>query len=163
MESRGRVKPSVRTVWNTAMGPRSASHTQFQTCLNGIIDISLSLGCSSDPCLPCSALHGSLCLSHVFTGSAKLTLEKQTSQPNLVMALCRCNVQAWPLAGPIKWNRPSVKIRSVFQNPVTYTVLTDGLTRFRLPTHSLHLSLTSPVTSCQPIPYNMPSVILQQF
>ena len=30
------------------------------------------------------------------------------------------SVQVQPLAGPIKWNRHSVTIRSVFQNPVAY-------------------------------------------
>ena len=39
--------------------------------------------------------------------SAKLTLEKQNSQPSLAIALCMCSVQVWSLAGPIKWNRPS--------------------------------------------------------
>ena len=33
-----------------------------------------------------------------------------------------CSVRVWPVAGPIKWNRPSVTIRSVFQNPVTYCI-----------------------------------------
>ena len=55
-----------------------------------------------------------------YTGSAKLALEKQTSPPSLVIALCMCSVQVWPLAGPMKWNRPSVKIWSVFRNLVTY-------------------------------------------
>ena len=40
-----------------------------------------------DPCLPCSVLHGSYCLSCKFKQSEKLTLEKQTSQSSLVMAL----------------------------------------------------------------------------
>ena len=44
----------------------------------------------------------------------------QTSQPSLVMTLCLYSIQVYPLAGPIKWNRPNVTIRSVFQNPVTY-------------------------------------------
>ena len=35
------------------------------------------------PCLPCSALHGSHYLSREVTGSAKLALEKQTSQLSL--------------------------------------------------------------------------------
>ena len=42
---------------------------------------------------PCSTLHGSHCLSCEFTGSAKLILEKQSSQLSLVMALCMCSVQ----------------------------------------------------------------------
>ena len=32
-------------------------------------------------------------LSREFTGSTKLALEEQTSQPRLVMALCMCSVQ----------------------------------------------------------------------
>ena len=31
-------------------------------------------------------------------------------------------VFVYPLAGPIKWNRPSATIWSVFQNPVTYII-----------------------------------------
>ena len=55
-------------------------------------------------------------------GQQNSFLEKQTSPPSLVIALCMCSVRVWPLAGPIKWNRPSVTIWSVFQNPVTYYV-----------------------------------------
>ena len=52
---------------------------QAQTCLEGLRDLLLTLGSISDPCLPCSALHGSYCLSREITWSAKLALEKQTS------------------------------------------------------------------------------------
>ena len=38
-----------------------------------------------------------------------------------------CNVRVWELAGPIKWNRPSVTIWSVFQNPVTYIATTNSI------------------------------------
>ena len=38
---------------------------------------------------------------------------------NLVIALCMCSVQVYPLPGPIKWNRPCVIIQLVLQNPVT--------------------------------------------
>ena len=80
------------------------------------------IGWVSDPCLPCSTLHGSHCISREFTGSAKLVLEKQTMQPSLVawFALYMCSVQVQPLAGPIKWNRPGVTVWSVFQNPVIF-------------------------------------------
>ena len=63
--------------------------------------------------------HGSHCLSCEFIGLAKLPLEKQTSKPSLLMALCMCSVQVQLLAGTIKWNRPGVTIQLVFQNPVT--------------------------------------------
>ena len=39
------------------------------------------------PCLLHSTLYWSYCLSHEFTWSAKLTLDKRTSQPSLVMAM----------------------------------------------------------------------------
>ena len=110
------VKPSFGTVW-ASYGPQRCQ-PEAQTCLNGIRDISPSLG----EYLPSRTPHGSHCLSHAFTGSAKLALEKQTSPPSLVIALCMCSVQVWPLAGPIKWNRPSVTIWSLFQNPVTIIV-----------------------------------------
>ena len=38
----------------------------------------LSLGLIPDPCFPCSAFHGSHCLSLEFTGSAKFATVKQT-------------------------------------------------------------------------------------
>ena len=37
------------------------------------------------------APHGSHCLSHEFAGSAKLALEKQTSPPSMVIAMCMCS------------------------------------------------------------------------
>ena len=73
-------------LFRLAMSPRSASHRP-KNALDGLRDVSLPLGSISDPCLPCSALHGFYCLSHGFTWSAKLALEKQTSQPSLVMPL----------------------------------------------------------------------------
>ena len=39
-----------------------------------------------------------------------------------------CSVRVWPLAEPMKWNRCSVTIWSVFQNPVTYGLHMIGLT-----------------------------------
>ena len=89
--NRRQVKPSIRTVWTSYESKNC--QLLVQTCLDGLRDISLSLGGFSDPCLPCSALHWSHCLSREFTGSAKLALEKQTGQPSPVMALCMCSVQ----------------------------------------------------------------------
>ena len=63
--------------------------------------------------------HGAHCLSHEFTGSTKLALEKQISPLSLIITLCMCSVQVWLLARPIKWNRPNVTVWLVFQNPVT--------------------------------------------
>ena len=118
MGSRGRVVGGIRTIW-TSYGFQKCQ-PQAQTCLNGVsthLPIAVVI---LHPCLPCSAFHGSHCLSHEFTGLAKLALEKQTSQPSPVMAQCQCSIQVQPVAGPIKWNRSSVTIRLVFQNPVTY-------------------------------------------
>ena len=93
MGSQRWAKPFVRTVW-TSYGSQKCQ-SLAQTCLNGIntVDVSLPLGLISHPCVPCSDLHGSHCHSRQFTGPAKLVLEKQTSQPSLVMALCMCSVQ----------------------------------------------------------------------
>ena len=68
------------------MSPRSASHRP-KHAYDGLKDISLPLESISDPCLPCSALHSSYCLSHDFTWLEKFALEKQTSQLSLVMPL----------------------------------------------------------------------------
>ena len=75
-----------------AMGPRSASHRPKHAWM-ALADVSLSLGLIADPCLPCCTPHASQCLSHEFTWSTKLPLERQTSQPSPVMALCMCSVQ----------------------------------------------------------------------
>ena len=53
---------------------------QVQTCLEGIRDISPTLGPISYPYLPSSTLHGPYCLSDDSTWLAKFALEKQTSQ-----------------------------------------------------------------------------------
>ena len=41
------------------------------------------------------------------------------------------NVWVWLLAGPIQWNKPNVTFRSVFQNPVTYIVVSCTVKTFR--------------------------------
>ena len=74
-------------LFGPATSPRSAMQPLTLTRSESLRDISLTLGSISDACLPCSALHGSPCLSHEFTWSAKLALEKQTSQAILVMTL----------------------------------------------------------------------------
>ena len=76
--ARGRLKPPLG-LFGLAMSPRSTSHRPMQTCSEGLRDVSLSMGSISDLCLPCSTLHGSHCLTHEFTGLAKLAPEKQTS------------------------------------------------------------------------------------
>ena len=55
MGSRRRIKLSVMTVWTSFWFPE----VPVQTFLNGVIDVALSLEGILDPCLPCSALHGS--------------------------------------------------------------------------------------------------------
>ena len=100
------------------MSPRSVSHRPRQDW-RALRDVSPTQGWISDPYLPCSALHGSHCLSRGFTWLAKSALEKQTRQLSLVLQQCMDSVWVWLLAGPRKCIRPSVTIRSVFQNPVT--------------------------------------------
>ena len=109
------VKPSIRTVSYEFQ----KCQPQAQTCLNGVRDISCHWG-EFQTHVFMQRLYGSHCLSREFTRSAKLTLEKQTSQPNLVMVLCMHSVQVQPLARPIKQNRPSVTIWLLFRNPITY-------------------------------------------
>ena len=59
------------------------------------------------------------CLSHDFTWSKKPAPEKQTSQLSPVMQQYMGSVWMWLLAATMKWNKPSVTFRLVFQNPVT--------------------------------------------
>ena len=68
-------------LFGVAMSPRSANHRprHYWRALRDVI---------SDSYLPSSALHGSHCLSHDFTRSAKPALEKQTSQLSTVMQQC---------------------------------------------------------------------------
>ena len=65
------VKPSVRTVWTSCNSKNCQS--QAQTHSEGLKDVSLPLGWISDPCLPCSTLHGSYSLSCEFIWSEKPT------------------------------------------------------------------------------------------
>ena len=58
-----------------SMSPRSANNKPKHP-LEGLRDISLSVGWILDPCLPCSALCGTHCLSREFTWSTKLAPEK---------------------------------------------------------------------------------------
>ena len=82
------VKPSIRIVWTNykvpAIGPNILRWRKRHLPITEV---------NFRPMYPCSALHGSHCLSREFTGSAKLALEKQTSQPSLVMVLCMCSMQ----------------------------------------------------------------------
>ena len=102
-EARGGLKLPLGP-FGLAMGPRSASHrpkharTAQETSPH-------HWGEFQTHALPRSTSHGSHCLSHEFTGLAKLAIEKHTSQPSLIIALCMCSVRVWPLAGPIKRNR----------------------------------------------------------
>ena len=66
------------------MSPRSASHRPRQDW-RALRDASPTQGGISDPYLPSSVLHGSYCLSHTFTWSAKPAVEKQTSQLSPLM------------------------------------------------------------------------------
>ena len=106
-------------LFGVAMSPRSASHRPRHDW-RALRDVSPTQGWISDPYLPSSALHGSHCLSHDFTRSAKPCLEKQTSQLNPLMQQWTGSVWVWLLAGPIKSNWPNVRTWSVFQYSVTY-------------------------------------------
>ena len=119
-EARGRFNLQLGP-FGLGMGPRSASHRPKHAPM--VQETSPHhWGELQTHAFHVAPSHGSHCLSHEFTGLAKLmiTLEKQTSQPSLVIALYMCSVRVWPLAGPIKWKRASVTIWSVYQNPVTY-------------------------------------------
>ena len=71
-----------------AMSPRSASYRPMAKHARGSKKHLTTTGVNFRPMRPpCSALLGSCFLSSEFTWSVKLALEKQTSQPNLVMAL----------------------------------------------------------------------------
>ena len=89
------VKTSIGTAWTSYASQKCQPWAQ--TCLDGLRDDSLSLQgevqAHAFHVVTWSALHGSDCLSHEFTGSAKLVVEKQTSQPSLIMALCMCCVE----------------------------------------------------------------------
>ena len=78
-------------LFGVAMSPRSASHRPRQNW-RALRDISPTEESISDPYLPYSALHGSHCLSHDFTWSAKPALEKQTSQLSPLMQQCTGSV-----------------------------------------------------------------------
>ena len=71
------VKPFIRTAWTSYESKKYLLYVQ--TRLEGLRDVSLSLERISDPYILCNALHGSHCLSCEFSGSAKLTPEKQIS------------------------------------------------------------------------------------
>ena len=119
-------------LFGVAMNPRSASHRPRHDW-RALSDVSPTRGWISDPHLPSSALHGSHCLSRDFTRSAKPTPEKHTSQLSLVMQQCTSSVWVWLLAGPIKWNKPSVTLWSVFQNLATHV-----LSHIHTHTHTCH-------------------------
>ena len=62
-------------LFRVAVSPRSTSYKPIE----GLRDISLTLGPISDPYFPSSTLHGPHCLNRDFTWLAKLALEKLTS------------------------------------------------------------------------------------
>ena len=88
-------------LFGVAMSPRSASHRPRQDW-RALGEVSPTQGWISDPYLPSSALHGSYCLIHDFTWSAKPGLEKQTNKLSPLMQWCTGSVWVWLLAGPIK-------------------------------------------------------------
>ena len=81
---------SVMIIWTRYESKKCQARAQ--TCLDGLRDASLPLESISDPCLPCSALHGSYYLRRDFMWLVKLTRVKQTSQSSLVMTLCMGSV-----------------------------------------------------------------------
>ena len=86
------LKPSVRTVW-PGYGPQKCQ-PYAQICLNGVNrHLPIPEGEFHTHALHVAPSCGSHCLSHELTGSKKLAVEKQTSQPSPVMVLYMCSVQ----------------------------------------------------------------------
>ena len=77
--ARGRLNPLLGLLRLT-LSPISASHNPKHAHRTSGMSHYIPLGKISDPCLPCSALHESYCLSRDFTWSAKLALESQSSR-----------------------------------------------------------------------------------